>query len=88
MKDCYFYENEQCRALHIPKCQGKCSFYKTSSQFFEGQKAAEERLISLGLKTIVIKLPDDTLIMSTYKADLHNPVNRKESEVKTKCQIT
>lgn len=67
MKECYFCENEQCRALRVPKCQGECSFYKTPSQFFEAQKAAEERLRSLGLKTIVLKLPDDTLIMSTYK---------------------
>lgn len=67
MKECYFNENEQCRALRVPKCQGECSFYKTQSQFFEGQKAAEERLKSLGLKTIIKALPDNTLIMSTYK---------------------
>ena len=67
MKECYFCENEQCRALRVPKCQGECSFYKTPSQFFEDQKAAEERLKSLGLKPIIVKLPDDTLIMSTYK---------------------
>ncbi len=69
MKECYFCENEQCRALRVPKCQGECSFYKTPSQFFEGQKAAEERLKSLGLKPIIKTLPDNTLIMSTFKAD-------------------
>lgn len=70
MKGCYFYEYEQCRALNIPNCQGNCcSFYKTPTQFFEGQAAAEKRLKSLGLKPIVITLSDGTCIMTTCKIE-------------------